>query len=651
MTIKNKKWISFLTQACLLLFICAALGQGQTERWIYRYDGPAHDYDLIRSITQGTDGNLYATGYSIGSGTSYDLIVVSLTTDGDTNWIYRYDGPANGFDAANSIVYGNDGNIYVAGQSRSNNTENDFIVISLTSNGDTNWVYRYDGADSLDDEANAIVYGADDNIYAAGYSYISEFETDFIAISLTSDGDTNWVYRYHGPGNGNDEANSIVYGADGNIYAAGKSRQSSTFIDFTVISLTVDGDTNWIYAYNGPGNSTDIANTIVYGSDGNIYTAGYSWGTNKDFTVISLTTDGDTNWTYRYDGPGLGDDEAYSIVYAADGNIYTAGVTYGTYDDFTVISLDSSGTKNWDFRYNGSADSYDNAQSISYGPDGNIYAAGCIRNTGYDWDFSIVSLNPIAGDTNWVYMYNGPGNNDDRASSIIFGSDGQIYAAGHSSGVSSYNDITVISLKGDSLPPQITLLDTWPDTSFTGPYPVDAEITDNFEVASASLFHRKNRSAWDSVSMTQMIGDTFIAEIPAATLGDTIDYFVWASDPAGYEAISDTISFIVLEIGISENLNPPQLTFSLSPITPNPCLGKANISYTIPFDNTKVILSIYNTLGQCIRTLVNSTQNKGKHQVIWDGKSDSGEILAGGVYFYILKADKFNDTKKMLMLR
>ena len=46
-----------------------------------------------------------------------------------------------------------------------------------------------------------------------------------------------WVYRYNGPGNGNDQANSIIYGLDDNIYVAGYSTGIGTGEDFTVISL------------------------------------------------------------------------------------------------------------------------------------------------------------------------------------------------------------------------------------------------------------------------------------------------------------------------------------------------------------------------------------------------------------------------------
>jgi len=264
--------------------------------------------------------------------------VISLTTTGDTNWVYRYNGPGNGNDGVFSITYGTDGNIYAVGYSTVDMY--DFTVISLTTTGDTNWVYLYNGPANDNDYAHSIIYGVDGNIYAAGSSQGSDTYEDFTVISLTTTGDTNWVYRYDGPIY--DYANSIVYGADGNIYAAGSSWESTTSNDFTVISLTTNGDTNWVYRYNGSANYTDYANSIIYGADGNIYAAGRTQtGTFDDFTVISLTTSSDTNWVYRYNGPGNYYDEANSIVYGADGNIYAAGRSQGigTYADFTVISL------------------------------------------------------------------------------------------------------------------------------------------------------------------------------------------------------------------------------------------------------------------------------------------------------------------------
>ena len=59
-----------------------------------------------------------------------------------------------------------------------------------------------------------------------------------------------------------------------------------------------------------------------------------------------------------------------------------------------------------------------------------------------------------------------------------------------------------------------------------------------------------------------------------------------------------------------------------------------------------VTLNIYNLLGEKIKTLVKQEQAKGKYQINFDGNN-----LPSGIYFYQLKTDKFQQTKKMLLLR
>jgi len=107
-------------------------------------------------------------------------------------------------------------------------------VISLSSTGTPRWVYS--GPIGIDDWAYSVVYGADGNIYVAGGIYDTGTSSDFTVISLTSTGSERWVYRHNGPGNGYDFAYSLVYGSDENLYAAGESYGSGTD-DFTVISL------------------------------------------------------------------------------------------------------------------------------------------------------------------------------------------------------------------------------------------------------------------------------------------------------------------------------------------------------------------------------------------------------------------------------
>ncbi len=57
------------------LFIIA---RAQTERWVYRYNGPGDTVDCASSLIYGADGNIHSAGYSTGSGTYEDFTVISL---------------------------------------------------------------------------------------------------------------------------------------------------------------------------------------------------------------------------------------------------------------------------------------------------------------------------------------------------------------------------------------------------------------------------------------------------------------------------------------------------------------------------------------------------------------------------------------------
>jgi hypothetical protein len=423
------------------------------ERWVYRYNGSANSDDVAHLVVLGPDGNLYVAGASCGSGTSGDLTVVSLTGSGVERWVYRYNGPADNDDVAHSIALGPDGNLYVAGRSGGIGTGWDFMVVSLTDSGVERWVYRYNGPADNNDVAQSIVVGSDGNLYAAGMSYGTGTSGDFTVVSLTDSGVERWVYRYDGPSNFMDWANSIVMGLDGNLYVAGTSYGSGTDGDLTVVSLTDSGVERWVYRYDGPANYLDQANSIAVGSDSSLYVAGYSVGngTDFDFTVVSLTDSGAERWVYRYDGSLSFTDWANSIVMGLDSNLYAVGTSYGTgtSGDLTVVSLTDSGVERWVYRYDGTGHSSDGAYSVITGPDGNLYSAGTSYESGISHDFAVVSLTD-SGVERWVYRYNGSANSDDVAHSIVMGLDGNLYAAGYSTGDGTSRDFTVVSL-----PPEV----------------------------------------------------------------------------------------------------------------------------------------------------------------------------------------------------
>ncbi|MFZ0390338.1 MAG: choice-of-anchor D domain-containing protein [Calditrichia bacterium] len=92
------------------------------------------------------------------------------------------------------------------------------------------------------------------------------------------------------------------------------------------------------------------------------------------------------------------------------------------------------------------------------------------------------------------------------------------------------------------------------------------------------------------------------------------------------------------------------LTFEVLQNYPNPFNPKTIIKYAIPTDE-KVELSIFNSLGQKISTLVNNNQQAGYYTVTWDATNQHGIKVGSGIYFYVVKAGKHKSIKKMILLK
>lgn len=83
---------------------------------------------------------------------------------------------------------------------------------------------------------------------------------------------------------------------------------------------------------------------------------------------------------------------------------------------------------------------------------------------------------------------------------------------------------------------------------------------------------------------------------------------------------------------------------------PNPFNPETVIRYRLR-SASRVKLTVYNALGQAVRTLVNEKQPPGEHEVQWDGRDDENRPVSSGMYLYHLSAGDFAQTRKMILLR
>jgi hypothetical protein len=90
--------------------------------------------------------------------------------------------------------------------------------------------------------------------------------------------------------------------------------------------------------------------------------------------------------------------------------------------------------------------------------------------------------------------------------------------------------------------------------------------------------------------------------------------------------------------------------YSLAQNYPNPFNPSTTLAYSLK-EPGHVTISIYNVLGQNVRTLIDEYQAAGNYTKVWNGHDDSGGEVASGIYFYRIKAGEFSDIKKMVLMK
>ncbi len=90
--------------------------------------------------------------------------------------------------------------------------------------------------------------------------------------------------------------------------------------------------------------------------------------------------------------------------------------------------------------------------------------------------------------------------------------------------------------------------------------------------------------------------------------------------------------------------------FKLYDNYPNPFNPTTTIEFAI-FERDIVTVTVFDLLGNKVKTLVSTIMEPGIKSVNWDSKNSSDRIVSSGVYFYSIQAGDFIQTKKMMFVR
>ena len=363
--------------------------------------GSGEDYGY--SIAVNASGNIYVTGYTLsGFPTTIDTYDTSYNGGGDA-FVSKFNEDLTtllastllggyGKDSAHSLVIDSDGNVYVTGNTKSEDFPTTPDAFDTSYGGGTDaFVSKFNGdltnllvstylGGASDDLGKSIAIDSSGNVYVTGNTESEDFSTTPGAFDTSYGGGTDaFVSKFNGDltnlivstylgGASDDFGNSGAIDSSGNVYVTGNTKSEDFSTTDGAFDTSYGGGTDaFVSKFNGDltnlivstylgGASDDFGNSGAIDSSGNVYVSG--WTLSEDFPTTPDAYDTSHNGEYNYGfipfaeafvsklsanltdllaSTYLGEDGhnfCYSIAIGKDENIYAVGYNYSyTYDD------------------------------------------------------------------------------------------------------------------------------------------------------------------------------------------------------------------------------------------------------------------------------------------------------------------------------
>ena len=114
----------------------------------------------------------------------------------------------------------------------------------------------------------------------------------------------------------------------------------------------------------------------------------------------------------------------------------------------------------------------------------------------------------------------------------------------------------------------------------------------------------------------------------------------------GIAIAADTVNFTVTDTGLGLE---PSLRLGLC-ASPNPFCSSASISFELS-EPGYTSIDMYDLSGRIVCSLVESDLGVGQHSYVWDGRSQSGEVVSSGLYICRIQSGEISETTRLCLLR
>ncbi|MEO6695873.1 MAG: hypothetical protein ABIY50_06810, partial [Ignavibacteria bacterium] len=152
--------------------------------------------DEVMDMIVNNAGEIYLTGGSIDSSGKFDYATLKYNVNGNLVWAKRYASLSNGNDKAVAIYQNNNvSEIVVTGFA---DTSVDYTTIKYDSSGNQLWKKVYNGTGNSLDYPVSVRIDNPGNVLVSGSSIGAGLNYDYLTIKYNSNGNEEWVNRYNG---------------------------------------------------------------------------------------------------------------------------------------------------------------------------------------------------------------------------------------------------------------------------------------------------------------------------------------------------------------------------------------------------------------------------------------------------------------------
>ncbi len=95
---------------------------------------------------------------------------------------------------------------------------------------------------------------------------------------------------------------------------------------------------------------------------------------------------------------------------------------------------------------------------------------------------------------------------------------------------------------------------------------------------------------------------------------------------------------------------PPPVSLRIHPATPNPAAAGTRLDLELP-EALPARVRVYDVRGARVRSLVARDLPAGRHRLEWDGRDDTGQPVAPGLYLFQIEVGPLRSAQKVVVVR